>query len=254
MDFQSLRVGRIRFYLDREGELIQVHEIYNDNIRNTGYWQSPSLPAYWRVYNDATYTYMEIGYGDTSNAIGFRYRITKNALASMTAICGTVKSEGGKDLLEMQGYPQAVSREQSAKTISTTLVPLISIRSKSTFKSLDNNSITIPNSISIATDNPIRIVVIHDCALTGASWADVETDHSPIEYDIAATALTNGHVLFEEYVSTSKNVESAVNSLLGKAVLWYRKGTQTGILTIAAIRTGTTNADVLAAIRWIDIR
>lgn len=254
MDFQSLKVGRIRYGINRGGVFELVHSIENDNLRNSGYWQTPSQPVYWRIYNDATYSYMEVGYGDTSNAIGFRYRIAKNVGARMKAICGTVKSEGGAELFSMKGYPQSADMAQTTKTVSTTIIPLISIRARTTFQSLDNNAISIPSSMTVQTDNPIRIIVYHDVALTGAAWVNVDTDHSVMEYDVTATTFSGGHIIDTEYVATSKNINAAANTILGKAVLWARKNGQTGIFTIAAIRTTTTNASVLCGIKWQELR
>lgn len=41
---------------------------------------------------------------------------------------------------------------------------------------------------------------------------------------------------------------------MGKTVLWDRRDSVTGIMTIAAVKTGATDADVLTAIRWREIR
>ena len=83
IDFQSLKVGKIRFAMNSAGRTYVVGSIANDNLRDSGYWQLATLPAYYKLYNDATYTYMELGYGNEENAVGFRYRITANASATM---------------------------------------------------------------------------------------------------------------------------------------------------------------------------
>ena len=254
MDFQSLKVGRIRFGLNESGINIPIHEIKNNNKRNTGYWQTPNLSDYYRIYNDATYTYMELGYGDDDNAIGFRYRITANAAAQMTAICCTVKSEGGKDLFDMSRYPQSADMGVTPKTVSTSIIPLLSIRQRSTFNSIANNSIALPEFLSVQTNNPIRLIIYHDCTLTGAVWGNVDTTHSTMEYNTTASALANGHIIVSEYVATSKNINTSANALLGKAVLWHRKNGNSGILTIAAVRSDSTNASVLCSIKWGEIR
>lgn len=254
IDFQSLKVGRIRYCLNRGGVATCVHAFENDNVRNSGYWQTPSLPAYWRIYNDATYTYMECGYGDTNNAVGFRYKIAKNVSATMKAICVTVKSEGGKALADMGGYPQSIDMGVTTKTVAASIIPLIAIRQRTTFNSLDNNSIAIPTSLTVQVNNPIRLIVIHDCSLTGAAWVSVDTDHSTIEYDVTASAYSNGHIIDSEYVATSKNIQASANKLLGKAVLWNRKSTETGILLVAAVRTTGTSSDTLVGIKWNEIR
>jgi hypothetical protein len=41
---------------------------------------------------------------------------------------------------------------------------------------------------------------------------------------------------------------------MGKAVLWARKNGLSGILTVCAVRTTTTNASVLTSINWEEIR
>lgn len=253
MDFQSLKVGRIRFNMVRDGLPVCVHEIFNDNRINTGYWQMPSLPAYWRIYNDATYTYMECGYGDEANAIGFRYRIAANASATMSAICVTVKSEGGQDLVDMGGLPRVADNGVTSVTASATLVPILSVRPMATFNGFANLGIAIPIDVDVETNNPIRLVVLHDAVLTGASWNAVA--ESIMEFDVASTAITGGHEVDAGYVSSAaKNRATSAGSILGKTVLWARNNGLTGILTIAAVRTGATDADVLAALKWKEIR
>jgi hypothetical protein len=231
-----------------------MEPINNDNIRATGYWQMPSLPCGWRIYNDATYTYTEMVYGDENNGIGLRYKVAKNAAQTMRAICATVKSEGGLDLLQIPGFNRSISMGQTAKTVTATIIPLISIRPKATFQGFPNLGTIIPNSISFQVDNPIRYLIYHDSVLTGASWVDVDTAQSMLEYDVSATAITGGHVIETDYVAGNKNTASSFNSVLGKAILWYRRNGQSGILTIAAVRTTTTSASSLCAIKWNEIR
>jgi len=254
IDFQSLKVGRIRFYLNRGGQIKQLHEITNDNVRATGYWQTPTLPLCWRLYNDATYTYMEMGYGDSNNAIGVRYRIAKNASATLRTICGTVKSEGGLSLDDIPGYHKTIDMGVTEVTVSTTLIPLISIRPKTTFNSLPNLGLAIPMDAGVIGDNPIKLVIVHNAVLTGASWVDVDTSESIMEYDISASSFSNGHIVHSEYIGSGKNSQTTGTALLGKTLLWDRQGTESGILTVCAIKTGTTDSETLASIGWKEIR
>ena len=254
MDFQSLKVGRIRFYLNRNGITTPIHELHNDNVRSTGYWQLPNLPLSWRIYNDATYTYMEMGYGDANNGIGIRYRIAKNVSATLRAICGTVKSEGGQDLTDIQGYSRSADMGVTELTVGATLIPLISIRPKTTFNSITNLGLSVPIGATVIGDNPMKVAIIHNNTLTGASWTDVDSAESSMEYDTSATALTNGHIVQSGYLGSNKNTTISGESLLGKTLLWNRLGTESGILTIAAIRTTTTSSDALASINWKEIR
>jgi len=254
IDFQSLKVGRIRFYLNRSGVITPIHTITNDNTRATGYWQLPNLPLGWRIYNDATYTYMEMCYGDENNAIGLRYRIAKNASATLRGICGTVKSEGGQNLIDIAGYNRAADMGVSETTVGTTLIPLISIRPKATFNSLPNLGMAVPIGANVLGDNPIKVAIIHNCTLTGATWGNVDATDSMMEYDVSATALSNGHVIQSGYVGAGKNKTVVGDALLGKTLLWNRRGPDSGILTLAAIRTGGTSSDCLASLNWKEIR
>ena len=200
---------------------------------------------------------MEMGYGNESNAIGLRYKIAANASALMRAICCTAKSEGGPAIYDMPGLPRTVSNEETAVTASTTIVPILSIRPKTTFQSLENLVLTVPTSWQIQTDQPIRVVLLHNNTLTGASWADVDAVNSSIEYDVSATALTGGQKVDEVYVPTAgsgNNTRGATVGPLGKTILWDRQGSETGILTVAAVRTTNTDAEVLATMKWEELR
>lgn len=257
MDFQSLKVGTVRFGLVKNGVMRQVLAVHNDNVRNSGYWQLANGSAYWRLHTTGGNTYMEVGYGNNANAIGFRYKITANANATMKAICCTVKSEGGEALYEMPGLPRAISNQQTAVTASTTLVPILSIRPKTTFNSLENMMLAIPKSWQIQTTQPVRVVLIHDCTLTGAVWADVDTTNSMMEYDVTASALSGGHEVDEVYVpvaGSGVNSRGSTTGPLGKTLLWNRQDSVTGILTVAAIRTTASDAAVLGTIRWEELR
>ena len=259
MDFQSLKVGRIRFNLVQNGLPVNVLTINNDNVRNVGYWQIANGSVYWRIYNDATYTYMEIGYGNENNAIGFRYKITANATATMKAICCTVKSEGGLDLRNLPGLPRSINNGVTSVTASTTRVPILSIRPKTTFLTYENLILAIPKSFGISTDQDIRVDIMHDVTLTNATtptWADVDSTESMMEYCVDATGTTNGHVVYSEYFTggSGKSQQVSANGILGKTVLWDRQGSETGILTIAAVRTSTSDASVFASLNWEELR
>lgn len=257
MDFQSLKVGRIRFYLIRNGTTVKVHEIVNDNIRNSGFWQLPSLPLYWRIYNDATYTYMEFGYGDTLNAIGFRYRVPVNASATMKAICGTVKSEGGFPLFDIPGYQRSVDSNTSAITVSTTLIPIISIRPTVNFPtagSIPNRGLYIPTGYSIQGDNPIRFAILYRPTLTNPNWTVVNATNSGIEYDVSASAVTGGIRIDSDYLAAGINARQKDENLLGRTLLKLGRTGTSDILTLAAIRTSTTNSATYGKFNWKEIR
>jgi hypothetical protein len=255
-DFQSLKVGRQRVFIVKNGIPEMILDKYNDNIISTGYWQSPTLPYYWRIYNDATYTYMENGYGDTENGLAIRYRITKNASATMKAICATVKSEGGLGIFDMAGMRRSVDNGTTPITgISTTLVPILSISPHSTFSSLPNRGLYIPDSYQITSDNAIRYAIILKGTLTGASFTQVNATHSGMAYDVSATAITGGIRVDSGYLtSTGGATRNAKEGLLGKTILALGRTGTSDILTICAQKTGATNASCGGMFGWREIR
>jgi hypothetical protein len=255
VDFQSLKVGRVRCYLVRNGIPLKIHEILNDNIRANGYWQHPNHRLYWRIYNTADNTIAEMGYGSATNGISLRYTFAnKNASATMLAICGTVKSEGGKDLFDMSGYQFGYSNRVTAKTVSNTLIPILSIQVQPTFNSLNNRSVVIPQNISLSVDNLINYRILLNPTLTGASFASVDTNSS-VYYDVTASAVSGGTLLDDDFAASGSARAAIVKSLAGRVAMSANWGATTGdILTIAGIRATVNNASTLASIRWIEIR
>ena len=257
IDFQSLKVGKVRFGLGHTGEFKEVYQLnFANTLAGTGYWQLAQGSVFWRIINDATYTYMEIGYGDENNAVGFRYKIAANASATMKAICSTVKSEGGKSLANLPGLSRSGSMGVTAKTVSTTRIPLMSIQVDSTFNSVPNLQLVIPKALSVISSQDIRVDVIVGGTLTGAVFADVDTTNSCVELDTTATAISGGRTEYSMYLAGGKGSDTAsAANLLGKSVLWARNDdTLNGRLSICAVRTGGTNASVLAALDWEELR
>lgn len=256
IDFQSLKVGRLRLFLVRNGLPVKVHEITNDNVRTGGYWQLPALPLNWKLYNDGSgNTVAEIGYFNGSNGIGFRYTIPVNANAELRAICGTVKSEGGENLLDMPGLSRHVDMGTSATIVGTTLIPIMSIRMKSTFNGLANRGLAIPEGYNIQINNPIRFVLLYNATLTGASFTDVSTGISCMEYDTSATAVSGGFEVYSEYLTTgSRNTKTGAKGLLGKFPMSYGYDGVPDTITFAAIRTSSSSSSTLVSTQWREIR
>lgn len=259
MDFQSLKVGTIRFGMVKNGIIRPVLSVHNDDVRDSGYWQLANSPVYWHLYSDGTNSYMEIGYGNDNNAIGFRYKIAANASATMKAICCTVKSEGGESLYNMPGLPRAADTNTTARTVSNVEYPVISIRPKTTFLTYENMMLALPKAFTINTNQPIHFHLMHDTTLDAGtvSWTDVETNDSMMEYDVSATSFTGGHKIASGYLGSAGTAATRVGQgggLLGKTVLWNRQDSVTGVLTLAAVRTTAQDATVYAGLEWDEIR
>ena len=254
MDFQSLKVGRIRFGLDMGGLAVKVAEIKNDNEKAFGYWQLADQPTYYKQYNTATYTYTEIGYGDSANAIGFRYRTAVSGSQTMSAICCTVKSEGGGDVHDIAGVRSSFSNGVTKKTVAATMIPILSFQVKGTFNTYANKGIVFPTDLEIATDNPIYYEVRVNPTLTGASYVSVGND-SILNYDISSTAITGGRVVKAGYASTAGNKSFTTSTgILNKAPLGVSAAGVGDIITICALRDGSVSARVGASMDFNEVR
>lgn len=253
LSFQSLRVGRIQFGLVRNGIPVKVCELNNDNVRLGGYWQYASLPPYWKVFNDASNTIAEIGYGDELNGIGFRYVFNgKKSTAQVLAICCTVKSQGGVPVLDLPGTPW-VTPIPTAKTVSSTLIPVLSVRVASTFNAIANRALVIPTGYSVTTDQPIDYALIYRPTLTGPSWSAIDATYNGVEYDVTASALSGGYRVGGAYLAGSAANPRNVAGLLERVIMSLGSGSA-DILTLAAIRSSTSNASVRAYLEGREIR
>lgn len=262
IDFQSLKVGRIRFGLNSNGVYRRVHQITNDNIRNSGYWQLASAPLYFRIYNDssAEFTYTEIGYGDLNNAIGFRFKTEITTNQFMNAICCTVKSEGGGKLSELSGLPFTANNDVTERTVAATMVPILGIQPKTTFNSYVNRGIAIPITMEITTTNTIWWkLLLNPTTSSGGSWVSVD-DNSLMNYNVYAGVSTEtvsgGIVIASGYATSNSNKATAEpRGITDKEVLGVNfRGTASDQLVLVAVRTTASSADVTASINWKEVR
>lgn len=234
IDFQSLAIGRVRFGLDRDGEIVPVAEIHNDNLRVGPYWQMAGLPVYWSVTNSASAA-------ETCRVL---------------AVCATVKSEGGGKLYDLDGYARSASNGATTKTVSTTLIPLITIQVQTTFNSLANRGLVIPTELEISSDQSIHWQLLRNATVGGTSYAAANAAFSCVNVDTSGSAVSGGIVLASGFAGGGGTTRAqGVRSLTGRVPLAVNAAGTTGdTLTLAAIRIGTSNATVSGAISWKEIR
>lgn len=257
VSFQSLRVGRIQFSMVRGGLVTKVAEILNDNERITGFWQYANLPPYWKIYNvneGGNKTIAEFGYGDELNGVGFRYVWPSvQSGATSVAICGTVKSQGGGSLQSLPGTPW-ITPILAAKTVSTTLIPLLSVRVASTFNAISNRALVLPTGWTATTDQPINYALIYRPALTGAAFAAIDATYNGVEYDNTATAITGGYRVDGDYLTGSSSNPRQAAGILERVIMSLGSTGTADILTLAAIRAGSSNASVVSYLKGKELR
>ena len=218
IDFQFLGVGRVRWYLDIDGELVKFHESMHANILDTVYMKTPNQPLRWEIRQDG------VGSG------------------SMRVICSSVNSEGAIDTI---GINRAVDMGiiHVNANASGTKYALIGIRLKSTH--LDSQIDIIRASIlSLSTDSFLWTIMLNPTVAGTFTYSGL-TDGA-IEYAIGATAntVTGGIEVDAGYEYQQSSAQAVLDSALriGSKI----DGT-VDELVLCATPIGS-NADIIASI------
>ena len=177
IDLQWLSVGQVRVGFDVDGDLHYAHHFTWANGNNGVYMSTANLPV--------------------------RYELTGNgSISHLFAICASVQSEGGfvTDLGHQHATPSGITAKACAVTVET---PIISIRPKALFNTYTNRGSYIPSGVTFyTTGNAALLKIYHGGTLTGASFASTDAE-SGVEYDTAATAIANAHLVDSDFVAAA---------------------------------------------------
>jgi hypothetical protein len=166
----------------------------------------------------------------------------------MTQICSTVISEGGYDQKSSLTWAR---RTTTLTGVTTSFVPLVSIRLKST----NLGAVVLPSifhAIPIGSTLDYELALIKNPTLTGASFTSNSTN---VEIDTTATALTGGTIVDLNYTAGSNqgsgtatgDVEYNFDNQLGVSL----SGTS-DIFTLAA-RTISGTDDIIGSMSYYDL-
>ena len=176
--------------------------------------------------NFTWYGYGEIRYGVIANINGYQkfvpcHKIVPSGSASIEspnlylfqkADNGTTTDDlemyvGGRQYSIVGRYVpkyRFVSDYRGGVSTSTTVIPLVSFRTKTGF---GDRSIRIAGMEVKPSTEDVIVEARLGCSLTGASWG-TPTNHTAaecaVESDTSATALTNGHVIWSQYFESGK--------------------------------------------------
>lgn len=226
MDFEWLGVGSVRCGFVINGIFIVCHTFNNANDIDKVYMQTAILPVRYEIENTAA----------TASS------------STLTQICSSVISEGGYD---QKAIPQWARRTTTLTGVTTTFVPIVSIRLKST----SLGAVVIPSvyhAIPIGSTLDYEVVLVKNPTLTGASFTSNSTN---VELDVTATAMTGGTIVDLDYVSGSNQGSGVVST--GES---YNFDLQLGaslagvsdIYTVAA-RTISGTDDIIGAMSYYDL-
>jgi hypothetical protein len=189
MDFEWLGVGSVRCGFIIDGQYIVCHTFENANDITSVYMTTAILPVRYEITNTAA----------TASA------------SSLKQICSSVVSEGG---YEQTSIEHVARRTTTRTSISTTFLPLVSIRLASTAL----NAVVLPakfNVMPTSTGDDFEVILAKNCTgLTSASWAAVTSDAN-VEQDTSATAMTLGTIVDIQYVKATNQSSGTINQPAG---------------------------------------
>ena len=228
MDFEWLGVGSVRCGFIINEQFIVCHTFNNANDIDKVYMTTAILPVRYEIKATAALT----------------------SSASMKQICSTVISEAGYQQVQANQFAR---RTAVLGTISTTFLPLVSIR----LASDSLGAVVLPVAIQAfpTTTQNYEVALFKNATLTGASYNT--TDFTHVDYDVTASAMTGGTMVLQDYVgSTAQGRSVAVTPAgynfdlqLGVSLAGVSDVLTLGIRTIS----GATTGDAVGAIDFIDL-
>jgi hypothetical protein len=185
MDFEWLGVGNVRCGFIINGQYIVCHTYQTANVTGTSVYMTTAI-------------------------LPIRYEITNTAATASASylkqICSTVLSEGGYEQTSIE-HVATMTSATTGTYLTTTYKPLVSIRLASTAL----GAVVIPYNLNFlpTTADNYQIALFKNGTLTSASYSAVASDAN-VEFDIAATAITGGTLVYSEFL-TSKSGRSSLS-------------------------------------------
>ena len=231
MDIEWLGLGTVRMGFVINGIFVHCHSFHHANIIEGTYITTASLPLRQEITN-----------------------IGNTAEPSMTKqICSSVISEGG---YQLRGRQQAISTDIATPyvlSLADIYYPVISLQLKST--RLDAITILTAASLLGLDNGAYNWKIVAGGTVTGGSWASAG-DHSAVEYNTTATAITGGKILASGWLSTSNQSAGSID-LLKEALFKFQMERNTFTSTPESISLtvgcNTASADVYASLDWEEI-
>lgn len=179
--FEWLGYGCISYFIAEPttGKFILVHRIQYPNTANVTSINNPSLPFMIESVNTTNNTAI----GPTISSIGMFH-------------------EGPNDV---RGINRSIS---ATATGITTEKPVLTVRNKSVFQSKLNRIVIDLHNTSVSTDGTKNVVIkiYKDATLVAASFTDIGTNVSPVQYDTAATSITGGTLVHARAIAKIDNI------------------------------------------------
>ena len=230
IDYQWLGIGRVRFGIEIDGQIIYCHKENHSNSQTSVYMSHPNLPIRYEIISSG-------GTGD------------------LVQVCSTVISEGGYDPTGVLRTHSTGSTHVDASTANQ-IYPILGIRLKSTH-SQASTQLSAMSAISETADD-FRWIISMNPTITGTfAYTNLDsTSATQIATGTSANQVTNlGTVFLEGYASTGAvgNSQTARESQLknvlslGTAIDGTRDEIVLSVMPLGA------DSDIQAALTWREI-
>lgn len=228
IDLEWLGVGRVRCGFVINGALNLAHTFRNANDLTEVYMTTANLPLRYEIEN-------------TGTAAGS---------SDLKQICAAVASEGGFEADRAVIF--SADNGVTARNISTTPLPLIAIRPKTTFGKTNRGSVVPVGLDMVAQGTNIFVLwrVFYNPAVTGGSWTSVNAS-SIVEQNVAATSITGGLVVASGYItSTSQSRASLQERFTTRLTLTNNIAGNATTPLVLMLTTTSGTGTALASLRW----
>jgi len=239
-DFQWLGVGTVRFGFNIGGRSILVKQINHANDVEQVYMRTATLPLRYEIFN----------------------KQAVSSSSTLKEICITLSSEA---LTDPVGILFHTSNQGAIRSVGTTLTPVIAIRLKNTFNTLDNRYTAFLRSASFftATENSFFVLskVYKPSSITG-TFTSVNTDSAvEVSTDITAYSGVSEHVIdcqtitaFNRGQLQSSGASSSDFSFLAENSLITQNYDSTNS-NLFVIRAGTLDgtSDIFSSFTWYEV-
>ena len=228
IEYEWYGAGQVEFKFLINNNAYSVHQFDHAN-RTTEPWSGPPfLPVRTELTNVAGTA------GTHKFTVGSYSTLSEGTLGPLGVDSNAASPITGRTL-------------QSANTF----YPVLSIR----LKSSRINGVVLPTDFQAATLDNTQIFyrLVLNAELTGANWQSVSTDGF-VEYDVSATAQTNGRILNTGFLGTYQQgqlvrLDPRALNQLGRTGM----GTVSDTLTIELACVNANKAG-FASINWVEVR
>jgi len=230
MDLEWLGVGRVRCGFVVNGCLHYAHTFRNTNDLTEVYMTTANLPLRYEVENTGTAA----------------------APNTLKQICGAVSSEGGFE--SDRALIFSADNGVTARNITTTPLPLLAIRPKTTFGKTNRGSVLPLGMDMVAQGTNIFVLwqLVYNPAVTGGAWASVNAS-SITEQNTTATSITGGLVLASGYItSTSQSRASLQERFSTRLTLTNNIAGNATTPLVLMLTTTSGSGTALASLRWAE--